>query len=61
MPRLPSRLAANELMVAVGPTVQEMIDGLEGSVLVGVTSGLPWNDPSPDPPMNWNAQVRQML
>ena len=51
----------DELMIAVGPTVREVIDGLEGSVLTATTFGLPWSEPAPDPPTNWSAPVRQML
>jgi ABC-type transport system substrate-binding protein/class 3 adenylate cyclase/streptogramin lyase len=50
-----------EIMVAVGPTVDEMIAGLDGSVLTIAVSGTPWTNPSPDPAMNWSPHVRQVL
>jgi ABC-type transport system substrate-binding protein/class 3 adenylate cyclase len=51
----------NELMIAVAPTVDEYIAGLEGSLLSMATDGVPWWDPAPDPPDVWNDQVRQTL
>lgn len=50
-----------EIMVAVGPTMDEAIAGLQGSVLTIATSGAPWSDPSPDPALNRDLQVRQAL
>ena len=49
----------NQLMVAVGPTADDIIGELEGSVLTLMTGGFPWDDPSPDPPLNWSYEVRQ--
>lgn len=51
----------DELMIAVAPTVQEVIADLDGSVLTIATFGRPWWDPAPDPPLNWSWQVRQTL
>jgi ABC-type transport system substrate-binding protein/class 3 adenylate cyclase/streptogramin lyase len=51
----------DEIMVAVGPTVDEVIAGLEGSILTLAASGSPWTDPSPDPALNGNLKVRQVL
>jgi ABC-type transport system substrate-binding protein/class 3 adenylate cyclase len=51
----------NELMIAVAPTVDEYIAGLQGSVLSLATDGIPWWDPAPDPPDVVNDQVRQSL
>lgn len=51
----------DEIMVAVGPTVDEAIADLDGSVLTIATSGMPWRDPSPDPALNWSSEVRQAL
>ncbi|MEO8229545.1 MAG: ABC transporter substrate-binding protein [Chloroflexota bacterium] len=55
-------IAASEdqLMVAVGPTAGDVIGELEGSILTMTTSGFPWDDPSPDPPNNWDWRVRQI-
>jgi ABC-type transport system substrate-binding protein/class 3 adenylate cyclase len=53
--------SADEIMVAVGPTADEVIAGLEGSVLTLATSGTPWQEPAPDPPVNDSWQVRQAL
>ena len=50
----------HELMVAVGPTADDIIGTLEGSILTLATEGEPWLDPSPDPPNNWNYPVRQV-
>ena len=38
----------NQLMVAVGPTADDVIGGLEGSVLTLTTEGFPWDDPYPE-------------
>ncbi len=51
----------DQIMMAVGPTADETIAGLDGMVLTVATSGAPWSDPSPDPAMNWDDQVRQVL
>jgi ABC-type transport system substrate-binding protein/class 3 adenylate cyclase/streptogramin lyase len=51
----------DEIMIAVGPTVDEAIADLRGSVLTIATSGSPWTDPSPDPALNGDWQVRQAL
>ncbi len=50
-----------EIMVAVGPTIDESIASLDGSVLTLAVAGTPWTDPSPDPAMSWNHHVRQAL
>ncbi|HLA16013.1 MAG TPA: ABC transporter substrate-binding protein, partial [Candidatus Limnocylindrales bacterium] len=50
----------DQLMVAVGPTADDIIGQLEGSVLTLATEGFPWSEPSPDPPTNWSFQVRQV-
>ncbi len=39
----------DELLVAVGPTADDIIGELQGSVLTLATEGFPWDDPSPDP------------
>jgi ABC-type transport system substrate-binding protein/class 3 adenylate cyclase len=49
----------DQLMVAVGPTADEVIGELPGSILTLTTEDFPWDDPSPDPPNNWNLQARQ--
>ena len=51
----------SELMIAVGPTADEVVAGLQGSVLTVATSGQPWWDPSPDPALNGDWQVQQAL
>ena len=51
----------DELMIAVGPTVDEAIADLEGSVLTVSTAGQPWHGPSPDPALNGSREVRQAL
>ena len=51
----------DEIMIAVGPTVDEVIADLDGSVLTLATSGLPWWDPAPDPALNGSWEVRQTL
>ena len=47
--------SGEEVMVAVGPTADEVIAGLSGSVLTMAADGIPWWDPAPDPPL-----VRQL-
>lgn len=49
----------DQLMVAVGPTSDDVIGELEGSILTLSTEGFQWDDPSPDPPINWSVEVRQ--
>jgi len=51
----------DEIMVAVGPTVDEVIAGLDGSVLKLAVSDSPWTDPSPDPALNGDPRVQQMF
>jgi ABC-type transport system substrate-binding protein len=51
----------DELMIAVGPTADEAIAELEGSVLTLSAPGTPWNDPAPDPALNTSWEVRQGL
>lgn len=51
----------DELMIAVGPTVDEAIADLDGSVLTLATNGFPWWDPAPDPALNGSWQVQQVL
>lgn len=51
----------DELMVAVGPTPDEGIASLPGSVLTIATDGQPFYNPGPDPPVNGDYQVRQAL
>jgi ABC-type transport system substrate-binding protein/class 3 adenylate cyclase len=51
----------SQIMIAVGPTVDEVITALPGSVLTVASSGLPWYDPSPDPALNGDWQVQQAL
>jgi ABC-type transport system substrate-binding protein/class 3 adenylate cyclase len=53
--------SGEELMVAVGPTVDEAIAELEGTVLTLATDGTPWWDPAPDPPLTWSWEVHQAL
>lgn len=53
--------SSDELMVAVGPTVDEAIADLEGTVLTMATDGTPWWDPTPDPPLTWSWEVHQAL
>ncbi len=53
--------SAEELMVAVGPTVEEVIADLEGSVLTVSTDGIPWWDLAPDPAVNGYWEVHQAL
>ncbi len=50
-----------ELMIAIGPTFEDAVAGLDGSVLTVSTNGIPWWDPAPDPPLNGTWQVRQTL
>lgn len=50
-----------ELMIAVVPTFDDAVGALSGSVLTVGAAGVPWWDPSPDPPMNGTWQVRQTL
>ena len=51
----------DELMVAVGPTVEEVIADLEGSVLTVAVDGTPWWDPAPDPALSGWWEVHQTL
>ena len=51
----------DELMIAVGPTVDEAIAELEGSVLTVATNGIPWWEPAPDPALNGFSQFQQAL
>jgi len=51
----------DELMVAVGPTVDEAIADLEGTVLTVSADGTPWWDPAPDPALSWTWEVHQAL
>ena len=51
----------DEVMVAVGRTVDEAIADLDGSVLTIATSGIPWWDPSPDPALGGSWELRQTL
>jgi ABC-type transport system substrate-binding protein/class 3 adenylate cyclase len=51
----------DELMIAVGPTVDDAIAELDGTVLTVASSQTPWNDPSPDPALNGSWQVQQAL
>jgi ABC-type transport system substrate-binding protein/class 3 adenylate cyclase/streptogramin lyase len=51
----------DELMIAVGPTADEAIADLDGSVLTKATNGIPWWDPAPDPARSGSWQVQQML
>ena len=51
----------DELMIAVGPTVDEAIAQLEGLVLTVSTAGQPWHESSPDPALNATWEVRQAL
>jgi ABC-type transport system substrate-binding protein len=51
----------DQLMMAVYPTPDELIADLDGSVLTIATAGSPWSEPSPDPILNGNLQVRQAL
>jgi ABC-type transport system substrate-binding protein/class 3 adenylate cyclase len=47
----------DELMVAIGPTVEETIGVIEGSVLT-IADSSAWLDPPPDPQVNGNWEVR---
>jgi ABC-type transport system substrate-binding protein len=47
----------DELMIAIGPTVEETIGALEGSVLT-VADSSAWLDPPPDPQVNGNWEPR---
>jgi ABC-type transport system substrate-binding protein/class 3 adenylate cyclase len=51
----------DQLMVAVSPTVDEAISQLDGEVLTIVEPGQPWWDPSPDPALNGDWEIRQAL
>lgn len=51
----------DELMVAVGQTVDEAIADLEGTVLTVSADGTPWWDPAPDPALSWTWEVHQAL
>lgn len=51
----------DELMVAVGRTVDEAIADLEGTVLTVSADGTPWWDPAPDPALSWSWEVHQAL
>ena len=51
----------DELMVAVGPTVEEAIAELDGSVLTLAVDGTPWWDPAPDPALSDWWEVHQTL
>ncbi|HEX5040184.1 MAG TPA: ABC transporter substrate-binding protein [Candidatus Limnocylindria bacterium] len=51
----------DELMVAVGPTADEAIAELPGTVLTVSTDGVPWWDPAPDPAKSWSWEVQQAL
>ena len=53
--------SGDELMIAVGPTVDEAIADLEGSVLTASTDGIPWWDLAPDPALNGYWEVHQTL
>ena len=53
--------SGDELMIAVGPTVDEAIADLEGSVLTASTDGVPWWDLAPDPALNGYWEVHQTL
>jgi class 3 adenylate cyclase len=50
---------AGEIMIAVGPTVDEAIADIPGSVLKIATDGIPWWDPAPDPAVSGNWAARQ--
>jgi len=58
---LAAAASGDEIMVAVGPTVDEVVATLPGSVLNIATDGFPWWDPAPDPPLAGNWQVQQGL
>jgi ABC-type transport system substrate-binding protein/class 3 adenylate cyclase/streptogramin lyase len=51
----------DQIMIAVGPTVDDAIADLDGSVLTVASSHFPWNDPAPDPALNGWWQVQQAL
>jgi hypothetical protein len=53
--------SADELMIAVEPTVDEYIAALEGSGLSLAVDGVPWWEPAPDPALAGNSEVRQLL
>jgi ABC-type transport system substrate-binding protein/class 3 adenylate cyclase/streptogramin lyase len=54
--------SGDQLMIAVGPTFEEAVAGLSGSVLTVATNGVPWWDPdAPDPPLTDTWQVKQTL
>jgi ABC-type transport system substrate-binding protein/class 3 adenylate cyclase len=53
--------SGDELMIAVGPTVDEAIADLDGSVLTASTDGIPWWDLAPDPALNGHWEVHQTL
>jgi ABC-type transport system substrate-binding protein/class 3 adenylate cyclase len=54
--------SGDQLMIAVGPTFEEAVADLTGSVLTVATNGVPWWDPdAPDPPLNDSWQVKQTL
>jgi ABC-type transport system substrate-binding protein/class 3 adenylate cyclase len=53
--------SGDQLMVAVGPTADEVVAGLPGLTLTMAANGIPWWDPAPDPPLAENWPAQQML
>jgi peptide/nickel transport system substrate-binding protein len=53
--------SGDEVMLAVGPTADEVIARLPGSTLTMAADGIPWWDPAPDPPLAGNWPVQQTL
>ena len=51
----------DEVMVAVGPTADEVIAKLPGSTLTMAANGIPWWNPAPDPPLAGDWQVQQLM
>jgi ABC-type transport system substrate-binding protein len=51
----------DQIMVAVGPTADEAIAELTGTVLTVSTDGIPWWDPAPDPALAWSWELQQLL
>jgi ABC-type transport system substrate-binding protein len=51
----------DELMVAVGPTDDELVAALEGNVLKVSMPNVPFWEPSPDPALNGTYEARQVF
>jgi ABC-type transport system substrate-binding protein/class 3 adenylate cyclase len=49
----------DELLIAVGPTVDEVLASVDGNILKISTPGIPWFDRAPDPATNGYWEARQ--